>query len=69
METYLAVWNCNNGDTRIFSSLDEYEIHAKNGGTGEQSYCVWDDEIFKVKAGQNIFEGEEIEHRTFKESF
>ena len=63
-----AVWNEQQGDTRFFQTLDQWETYAKSGGTGVD-YCVWGDRIYKVKLGQNIFEGDEVDHHEFRMTF
>lgn len=63
-----AVWNEQEGDTRFFETLTQWEDYAKAGGTGND-YCVWSDRIYKVEMGQNIFEGDEVDHHDFRMNF
>lgn len=66
-KTYIAVWNDNAGEARIFENIDQYKDYARVGGSGE-GYCVWSDEIYEVKVGQSIFDGKPLDLYAFKDS-
>lgn len=66
-KTYIAVWNNDTGETRVFENINQYKDYAKMGGSG-QGYSIWPDEIYEIKIGQNIFDGDLLDLWAFKDS-
>ena len=60
-----ALWNAECGETLIFPNINAYKEYAiKN----KESRQVWDDNLFIVEMGKNIFGCQEVDLYTFKSS-